>query len=105
MTPPPRSSCATSPVCASDGAPAIAHRFTFGTFEQLARVRDGRCCDLFAAEHAGDLFDALLGVIEASNARARLCGGVFLPHEEVRRGEAGNLRKMGDANDLIALRQ
>src|SRR5204862_3814099 len=101
MTPPPRSSCATSPVCASDGAPAIAHRFTFRTFEQLARVRDGRCCDRFAAEHAGDLFDALLGVVEAANARPRVFTAVFLPDEEVCRREAGDLRQMGDADDLI----
>src|SRR6266566_4842433 len=102
-TPPARRSCATSSICASDGAPAIAHRFTFRTFEQLTRVRDGRCCDLFAAKHPGDLFDALLGVVEAANARPCMFAGVFLPDEEVGRREAGDLRKMGDADDLIAL--
>ncbi len=63
---------------------------------------DGRLRDLFPAEHAGDLRNPLLGIVEPPDSRARVPAGVLFPDEEVRGGEAGDLRQMRDTNDLIA---
>src|SRR5207253_3680404 len=100
--PPERRSAATSSSCALVGAPPIAQRFTFCTIEQLARVHDCGRRNFLAAEHPGNFSHAFFSVIETADARARMSAGIFFPNEEVRRREAGDLRQMGDADDLIA---
>src|SRR5207253_3449823 len=58
-----------------------------------------------AAEHPRQLLHAFLVVVEPADARARVAAGVFLPDDEVRRGEAGDLRQVGDADDLVPRRE
>src|SRR5437667_7791056 len=100
--PPARRSAATSSSCASVGAPPIAQRFTFCTIEQLARVHDCGRRNFLAAEHSRNFRHTLFSIIETADARARMPAGIFFPNEEVRRREAGDLRQMRDADDLIA---
>src|SRR6202040_1068214 len=104
-TPPAMRSSAISRICCSVGASPISQRFTFRTFEQLARVRDCGSGDLLAAQHPGNLLHPLLGTIEPADARARVAAGILLPHEKMRGGEAGDLWKVRDADDLIARRE
>src|SRR5260370_3633550 len=99
---PERKSDAISSSCDSVGAPAICHRFTFRSTQQLSCVRDRRRLNFLAAQHARDLRHALLGIIESPDARARMAAGVLFPDEEVRRREARDLWKMRDADDLVS---
>lgn len=65
-------------------------------------MHDGRSGDLLASQHPGNLRHPLLGIIQAADTRERMAAGIFFPHKKMRRGEAGDLRKMRDADDLIA---
>src|SRR5207253_1065103 len=71
---------------------ARSRGFAARAIEQLARVNDGRVGDFFSAEHAGDLGDAFFAVIQSPHACPRVPLRVFFPYEEVRCGEAGDLR-------------
>src|SRR5436853_7620997 len=105
--PAPRSNPATSSISAPAGAAPIRHcrmRPLSRPFQQLARVRDRRRGDLLAAEHAGDLTDARLIVFELPDARPRLPAAVLFPNVKVCGSEAGDLRQMRHADDLIARR-
>src|SRR5205085_4057177 len=76
-------------------------RLSARLLEQLFRVDDRAGGDRFAAEHARDLGDALVVLVEPADARTRVAGGVFFPDVEMRRAEAGDLRQVRDADDLI----
>src|SRR6266849_1516858 len=99
--PPDRSSAAISSSCASVGAPATCHRFTFRPTQQLARVHDRGRRDLFSPQHSRDLLDPFLALVETTNASARVTAGIFFPNEKVRRCEARDLWEMRHADDLI----
>src|SRR5207237_1610556 len=77
-------------------------RLSARLLQQLFRVDDRAGGDRFAAEHARDLGDAFVVLVEAADARTRVAGGVFFPDVEMRRAEAGDLRQGRDADDLIA---
>src|SRR5436305_336059 len=106
--PPPRNNAATSSISAPAGAAPIRHcrmRPLSRPFQQLSRVRNRRRRDLFAAEHAGDLADARLVVLELPDACPGLSAAVLFPDVEMGGAEAGDLRQMRDADDLIARRE
>ena len=59
------------------------------------------CRFRLAAEHPGDLFDARLA-FDGGEAGERSILHEFLGHDELRMGRRGDLRKMGDAEHLMA---
>src|SRR5881394_1193917 len=73
-----------------------------GSLEQLAGVAVGALVGALAAEHAANLFNHILAV-EALYAGRRALTAQVLLDAEVGRGERGDLRKVGDAEDLAAL--
>src|SRR5205085_8759022 len=72
--------------------------------QQLAGVAAGAFGDLGAGQHAGDLFDAAPAV-EALQAHFRVAGDGLLAHQQVRVGEARDLRLVRHAQHLVGLRE
>ena len=60
--------------------------------------------DLCAGEHAGDLFDAG-GAVEAAGGDLCATADAALVDQEVRVGEARDLRLVRDAEDLVGARE
>jgi len=67
-------------------------------------VVPGRIANLFAARHARDLLDAL-GALDAQQARRRPPVDLALLDPEMGARVSGDLRQMGDAEDLMPARE
>src|SRR4051812_27152502 len=68
-------------------------RFSLRLLEQLLRMDNGAGRDRLTAEHPRDLGNAFLVLVETADTRTRVSAGVFFPDVEMRRAEAGDLRK------------